>query len=69
MTYVAGTPSNDHSCIKDKRVTDTRVISYGYGDGGGECQFEMIEASRRCADLNGCPKSEHKLVGEAIERD
>ena len=32
----------------------------------------MIEASRRCADLNGCPKSEHKLVGEAmkeIERD
>lgn len=72
MTYVAGTPSNDHSCIKDKRVTDTRVISYGYGDGGGGPQFEMIEASRRCADLNGCPKSEHKLVGEAmkeIERD
>ena len=70
MTYVAGTPSNDHSCIKDKRVTDTRVISYGYGGGGP--QFEMIEASRRCADLNGCPKSEHKLVGEAmkeIERD
>ena len=72
MTYVAGTPSNDHSCIKDKRVTDTRVISYGYGDGGGGPQFEMIEAARRCADLNGCPKSEHKLVGEAmkeIERD
>ena len=72
MTYVAGTPSNSHSCIKDKRVTDTRVISYGYGDGGGGPQFEMIEASRRCADLNGCPKSEHKLVGEAmkeIERD
>ena len=72
MTYVAGTPSNDHSCIKDKRVTDTRVISYGYGDGGGGPQFEMIEAAKRCADLNGCPKSEHKLVGEAmkeIERD
>ena len=72
MTYVAGTPSNDHSCIKDKRVTDTRVISYGYGDGGGGPQFEMIEAAKRCADLNGCPKSEHKLVGEVmkeIERD
>ena len=72
MTYVAGTPSNGHSCIKDKRVTDTRVISYGYGDGGGGPQFEMIEAAKRCADLNGCPKSEHKLVGEAmkeIERD
>ena len=72
MTYVAGTPSNSHSCIKDKRVTDTRVISYGYGDGGGGPQFEMIEAAKRCADLNGCPKSEHKLVGEAmkeIERD
>ena len=70
MTYVAGTPSNSHSCIKDKRVT--RVISYGYGDGGGGPQFEMIEAAKRCADLNGCPKSEHKLVGEAmkeIERD
>ena len=27
----------------------------------------MLEAARRCADLNGCPKSEHKLVGEAMK--
>ena len=67
MTYVTGTPENKHSCIKDRRVTDTRIISYGYGDGGGGPQFEMLEAARRCADLNGCPKSEHKLVGEAMK--
>ena len=67
LTYVTGTPENKHSCIKDRRVTDTRIISYGYGDGGGGPQFEMIEAARRCADLNGCPKSEHKLVGEAMK--
>ena len=67
LTYVTGTPENKHSCIKDRRVTDTRVISYGYGDGGGGPQFEMLEAARRCADLNGCPKSEHKLVGEAMK--
>lgn len=66
LTYVTGTPENKHSCIKDRRVTDTRIISYGYGDGGGP-QFEMLEAARRCADLNGCPKSEHKLVGEAMK--
>ena len=72
MTYVAGTEKNNEVCIKDKRVTDTRIISYGFGDGGGGPQFEMIEAARRCGDLNGCPKAEHKLVGEAmkeIERD
>lgn len=67
LTYVTGTPENKHSCIKDRRVTDTRIISYGYGDGGGGPQFEMLEAARRCADLNGCPKSEHKLVGEAMK--
>ena len=72
MTYVAGTEKNNAECIKDKRVTDTRIIAYGFGDGGGGPQFEMIEAARRCGDLNGCPKAEHKLVGEAmkeIERD
>lgn len=72
MTYVAGVPGKKDVCIKDKRVTDKRIISYGYGDGGGGPQFEMIEAARRCEDLNGCPKAEHVLVGDymkEIERD
>ena len=52
---------------QNKDINNDILISYGYGDGGGGPQFEMLEAARRCADLNGCPKSEHKLVGEAMK--
>ena len=63
MTYVAGTPSNDHSCIKDKRVTDTRVISYGYGDGGGGPTRDMLEMGHRMAKgIPGCPKVKQEFA-------
>lgn len=50
--------------IKERTVTNRRLLSYGYGDGGGGPQFEMIEAARRCEDLNGIPRSRHMLVGD-----
>ena len=63
MTYVAGTPSNSHSCIKDKRVTDTRVISYGYGDGGGGPTRDMLEMGHRMAKgIPGCPKVKQEFA-------
>lgn len=57
-----------HSSIRERSVTNSRLVSYGYGDGGGGPQFEMIEASRRIKDLNGCCKSEHMLVGDYMKK-
>ena len=53
--------------VKEKSVTNRRLLSYGFGDGGGGPQFEMIEASRRCSDLNGIPRSAHVRVGDFMQ--
>jgi len=50
--------------LPEKTVTNKRLLSYGFGDGGGGPQFEMIEATRRCADLNGIPQTRHMLAGD-----
>ena len=54
-------------CIKQKTVSDKKLVSYGFGDGGGGPEDGMIEMSRRCKDLEGCPKSEHMLVGDFMK--
>ena len=61
--HVYGKGKNGSS-IKERSVTDRRLISFGYGDGGGGPQFEMIEESRRVADLNGCCKTYYTTVGD-----
>lgn len=43
-------------CLHNKQQVPKRLIGFGYGDGGGGPQFEMIETARRLADLNGCPR-------------
>ncbi len=53
--------------IRETTVTDKRIVAYGFGDGGGGPQFEMIELAKRCKDLNGVPKAEHMLVGDAMK--
>lgn len=53
--------------IKQKGVTDKRMLTYGFGDGGGGPQFEMIEMARRIENLDGVPKTEHKLVGDFMK--
>ena len=58
--YVYGTESPD--AVRQKHVSNRKLISYGFGDGGGGPQFEMIELARRCRDLEGCPKAEHTTV-------
>lgn len=54
--------------VKERTVTDQRLLSYGFGDGGGGPQFEMIEMAARCADLEGIPKAEHVLVGDFMRK-
>lgn len=53
--------------LQQKTVAKQRLVSYGFGDGGGGPQFEMIELARRCRDLDGCPKSEHISVSDFMK--
>lgn len=54
--------------IQQKTVADSRLISYGFGDGGGGPEFEMIEMARRCEDLEGCPKAQHTTVSAFMQK-
>ena len=54
--------------LKNKNVAKSRLIAYGYGDGGGGPQFEMIEMAKRVRDLEGCPRAEHMSVGSFMEK-
>lgn len=58
---------NGSDCIREKTASDKRLLSYGFGDGGGGPQFEMIEMARREQDLEGLPRSEHMLVGDFMQ--
>ncbi len=42
--------------IKDKHSTDTKLIAYGFGDGGGGPTYGMLELLRRETDLPGMPE-------------
>jgi len=58
--------------VQHKDVQDRRLMSFGYGDGGGGPMAEMIEMGRRTADLEGCPKAEYQSVSEfmnGVEHD
>ena len=46
--------SEEGDVVRQKHVSNMRLLSYGFGDGGGGPQFEMIEAARRCRDTDGC---------------
>jgi len=52
----------NHKNLPDKHVSDAKLVSYGFGDGGGGPQYQMLEMSRRIEDLNGCPKAKHTTV-------
>ncbi len=54
--------------IVEKMVSGMRLFSYGKGDGGGGPEFEMIEMSRRLADLEGVPRSGHTSVSRFMQR-
>lgn len=61
VEYVAeGRATGD--CIQEKTVSKRRLLSFGFGDGGGGPQFEMLEAARRVGDLEGLPRAEYTTV-------
>jgi alpha-mannosidase len=63
---VHGRKHND--TIKEKTVSNMRLLAYGFGDGGGGPQFEMIEMARRITDLEGIPRSSHTTVSDFMRK-
>lgn len=59
--------SNTVKGVKQKSVTDKRMLAFGFGDGGGGPQFEMLEYARRCEDTAGCPKTKYSFVGDYMK--
>ncbi|MGN1201889.1 MAG: alpha-mannosidase, partial [Eubacterium sp.] len=59
---------NDEHTTDQPCVTDKRLLAFGFGDGGGGPQFEMIEMSRRCENLNEIPKASTETVGEFMKQ-
>lgn len=53
--------------IKERAVSDMRLISYGFGDGGGGPEFGMIEVARRLGDCEGMPRTSHTTVSRFMQ--
>lgn len=64
MEYVV----NGEDSIKEKTVSNMRLLSYGYGDGGGGPEFEMIEMAERLKDVEGLPRAEHTTVSQFMNQ-
>lgn len=53
--------------IQERAVSRMRLISYGFGDGGGGPEFGMIEVAKRLKDLEGMPRTSHTTVSRFME--
>ncbi len=53
--------------MRQKSVTNKRLLSYGFGDGGGGPQFEMVELAKRIEDLDGVGKAKHTTVSDFMK--
>ena len=57
-----GIRTNVYKFSRHKKITDKKLLAYGFGDGGGGPCKEMIDVSRKVSDLCGIPKSKHTTV-------
>jgi alpha-mannosidase len=54
----AGELAHAERTFADKAVTDSSLVPFGWGDGGGGPTREMLAAADRFADLHGVPRVE-----------
>ncbi len=54
--------------IREKRVSNRRLFSFGKGDGGGGPEFEMLEMARRLGDLQGVARSGYTTVSNFMQQ-
>lgn len=53
--------------VQHKDVQDRRLMAFGFGDGGGGPQSEMIEMARLTQDLEGCPRTQYTTVSDFMQ--
>lgn len=54
--------------LSEKAVSDERLLTFGFGDGGGGPEDAMLEMAERLQDLEGCPRSYYTTVGAFMEQ-
>ena len=54
--------------MPNKRISGDRLMTYGFGDGGGGPTFGMMEFFKRTKDLPGLPVLESSTVGAFMDR-
>ena len=58
---------NKWNNVQNKDIQDRHLLAFGFGDGGGGPQNEMIEIARRVKDLEGCPKTKITTVSDFMK--
>ncbi len=59
--------SSNFNGLSDKHASDMKLISYGYGDGGGGPQYQMLEMAKRANAANN-PVSSHTTVSRFMHK-
>ncbi len=59
--------ADGENTIKERSVSNMRLISYGFGDGGGGPEFEMVEIAERMKDVEGMPRTSHTTVSRFMQ--
>ena len=54
--------------IRDKHSNDSRLVAYGYGDGGGGPTYGMLEYMKRVKDLDGMPTIEPVTASSFMQK-
>ncbi len=54
--------------IKHPEVTNMKLMSYGFGDGGGGPSYSMLESEKLIKDMAGMPKLESTTVSRFMKR-
>ena len=66
VNKLAGTGPKDfrktENCVRHPDVNQSRLVSFGRGDGGGGPDFEMLEMARRVRDLADCPRADYTSI-------
>lgn len=64
--YGAGYSSNGSTIGGRPAISSVgrRLFAYGYGDGGGGPQYEMLETAKLAQNVEGAPRAEHTLVSK-----
>ncbi len=54
--------------LPQKSVSDRRLLTFGFGDGGGGPEDGMLEMAERMENLEGCPRVEYTTVGDYMRQ-